>query len=167
MILNVAFLCALSCCPSNARTFPQNYIILGGFTVTEGVLVGVFCPLYTLSSILFAVLATAAIVGGLSCYAMITKRDFTGMGPYLFAACIVLIIFGIFAAFFPCPFMEKVYNCLGILLFSFYLIYDTQMIMGKGSLALSIDDYCMGALQLYIDIINIFLHILSLLGSRN
>merc|ERR1719356_595533 len=98
---------------------------------------------------------------------MITKRDFTGMGPYLFAACIVLIIFGIFAAFLHCPFMEKVYSCLGILVFSFYLIYDTQMIMGKGELALGIDDYCLGAFMLYMDIIQIFLYILQLFGDRS
>merc|ERR1719401_272147 len=167
MMLNIAFMCALTCCQNLARTFPINYALLGGFTVTEGVLVGVICSLYTLSSILFAVVATGVLVGGLSCYAMFTKRDFTGMGPYLFAACLVLLIFGFFAAFLPFPFLHKVYCSLGILLFSFYLIYDTQMIMGKGELALSIDDYCMGALQLYVDIIQLFLFILQLFGSRS
>merc|ERR1719414_1114998 len=99
---------------------------------------------------------------------MITKRDFTGWGPYLFAACLVLMIFGSFGALLPFSFLQTVCCCLGILRFSFYLIYDTQMIMGKGELRLGVDDYVYGALQLYLDIIQLFLYILELLdGKRN
>mmetsp|Transcript_30704 Transcript_30704/g.94393 ORF Transcript_30704/g.94393 Transcript_30704/m.94393 type:complete len:242 (-) Transcript_30704:189-914(-) len=168
-ILNIVFLFALTCpcgCEKNMRTFPLNYLLLGGFTVTEGVLVGVCCTQYTVTSVLFAVVATAALVGGLSLYAVFTKTDFTGCGPYLFAACLVLLIFGLFTAFLPFPFAHKIYCCLGILLFSFFLIFDTQLIMGKGEYSLSIDDYVFAALQLYIDIIQLFLYILQLFGDR-
>jgi len=168
-VLNIVFLFALTCpcgCEKNMRTFPLNYLLLGGFTVTEGVLVGVCCTQYTVTSVLFAVVATAALVGGLSLYAVFTKTDFTGCGPYLFAACLVLLIFGLFTAFLPFPFAHKIYCCLGILLFSFFLIFDTQLIMGKGEYSLSIDDYVFAALQLYIDIIQLFLYILQLFGDR-
>jgi len=167
LVLNIAFLCSLSCCQDLARKVPTNYLLLFGFTATEGVLVGVICSVYTINSILFAVAATSFLVGGLSCYAMYTKSDFTTMGPYLFAAMMVLMIFGLFLAFFPIPFLQTVYCCIGIMLFSFYLIYDTQLIMGKGELALGIDDYVLGALTLYMDIIQIFLYILQLLGNRD
>jgi hypothetical protein len=167
LVLNIAFLCTLSCRRDLARTVPTNYLLLFGFTATEGVLVGVICSVYTLNSILFAVAATSFLVGGLSCYAMYTKSDFTTMGPYLFAALLVLTIFGLFLAFFPIPFLQTVYCCIGILLFSFYLIYDTQLIMGKGELKLGIDDYILGALMLYVDIIQLFLYILQLFGNRS
>lgn len=72
-----------------------------------------------------------------------------------------------FCIFLPFPFAHKVLCCLGILVFSFYLIYDTQMVMGNGQLALGIDDYVFGALQLYIDIVQIFLYILQLIGRRD
>ena len=52
--------------------------------------------------------------------------------------------------------------------FGFYLIVDTQMIMGGKSIELSIDEYILAAMLLYIDIIQIFLYILRILGnSRN
>mmetsp|Transcript_16663 Transcript_16663/g.30985 ORF Transcript_16663/g.30985 Transcript_16663/m.30985 type:complete len:247 (+) Transcript_16663:76-816(+) len=169
-VLNIGFLIALTCpcgCEKNMRTFPTNYILLGCFTVTEGLLVGIVCSFYTANSVLIAVFATAALVGGLTAYAMYTKRDFTGYGIYLFAALCVLMIFGVFLMFFNFPFMHKVYCCLGILIFSFYLIYDTQLIMGNGELCLTVDDYVFGALQLYIDIIQIFLYIVQLVGQRD
>merc|ERR1719277_622475 len=135
LVVNVAFLCTLTCRRGElARTVPTNYLLLFGFTATEGVLVGVICSVYTLNSILFAVAATSFLVGGLSCYAMYTNSDFTTMGPYLFAALLVLMIFGLFLAFFPI--LQTVFCCIGILLFSFYLIYDTQLIMGKVELML-------------------------------
>jgi len=169
-ILNILFLCFLICpcgCEKNMRTFPTNYLLLGGFTITEGLLVGVVCASYTVDSVVFAVFATGVLVFGLSMYAMTTKSDFTGMGPYLFAGMLVLMMFGLFAFFLPFPIMHKIYCCIGILLFSFYLIYDTQMIMGKGELAIGIDDYVFAALQLYMDIIQLFLFILQLFGNRD
>jgi len=169
-VLNIGFLFALMCpcgCEKNMRTFPQNYLLLGGFTITEGVLIGVCCTQYTATSVLFAVLATAVLVGGLTLYAMVTKNDFTGCGPYLFAACLVLMIFGLFTAFLPFPAMQKIYCCLGILLFSFFLIFDTQLILGNGQCAIGVDDYVFAALQLYIDIVQLFLYILQLFGDRD
>lgn len=169
-ILNIAVLCLMLCpcgCERNMRTYPTNYLLLGAFTVTEGILLGVICAHYTLGSVLFAFVATAALVGGLTAFAVYTKRDFTGMGPYLFAALMVLILFGLFSMLLPFPQMQTVYGCFGILLFSFYLIYDTQLIMGKGELAIGIDDYVFAALQLYIDIVQLFLYILELFGDKD
>jgi len=169
-VLNIVFLCFLICpcgCQENMRTYPKNYFLLGGFTITEGLLVGITCSFYTVASVLFAVFATSVLVGSLTAYAMYTKTDFTDMGGYLFCAMVVLMIFGFMCMMVGGPFMHKVYCCLGILLFSFYLIYDTQMIMGKGELCLGVDDYVFGALQLYIDIIQLFLFILQLFGDRD
>jgi len=169
-VLNIIFLCAMMCpcgCQDNMRKVPLNYFLLFGFTATEGFLVGVVCSVYTVQSVLLAMFATGLLVGGLTIYAMMTKTDFTGMGAYLFAAVLVLMIFGIFVMFFPFPFMHKVYCCCGILLFSIFLIYDTQMIMGKGELRIGIDDYVFAALQLYIDVIQLFLYILQLFGERD
>jgi len=167
-VLNMALLCGMACCcQESMRRFPTNYILLFSFTGTEGFLVGVICSVYTLDSVLFAVVATGFLVGGLTLFAITTKSDFTGMGVYLFAAALVLMVFGLFCMFFSFPLMHKIYCCLGILVFSFYLIYDTQMIMGKGQLRLGVDDYVYGALQLYLDIIQLFLYILQLFGNRD
>jgi len=165
-VLNIVLICAMACCRTATRSFPTNYIMLFAFTATEGFLVGVICSAYTVDSVLYAVIATGILVGALTVYAITTKSDFTGMGVYLFAFLLVLLIFGLFCWIFPSKIMEQVYCCLGILLFSFYLIFDTQLIMGKGELRLGIDDYVFAALNLYLDIIQLFLYILRLFGER-
>ena len=56
--------------------------------------------------------------------------------------------------------------CLfSIVLFSAYIIYDTQLIVGKGKRSLSTDDYILGAVMLYVDIVILFLQLLRLLGK--
>jgi len=165
-VLNIVLICAMACCRTAMRSFPTNYIMLFAFTATEGFLVGVICSTYELESVMCAVIATGLLVGCLTVYAIITKSDFTGCGVYLFAALLVLLIFSLFCWLFPFPWMQTVYCCLGILIFSFYLIFDTQLIMGKGELRLGIDDYVYAALNLYLDIIQLFLYILQLIGDR-
>jgi len=168
-VLNIALICGMSCCCEPLmRKFPANYILLFAFTLTEGFLVGVICSQYTGESVLVAVIATSFLVGGLTLFAITTKSDFTGMGVYLFAALLVLLIFGLFCMVLPnSDLLVKIYCCLGILVFSFYLIYDTQMVMGNGELRLGVDDYVRAALELYLDIINLFLYILRLFGDRS
>lgn len=106
---------------------------------------------------------------GLTLFAFQTKWDFTVMGGVLFVALIVFMIFGIVAIFLPGKTMTLVYSSLGALLFSFYLIYDTQLIIGgKHKYSISPEEYIFAALNLYLDVINIFIYILSILGaSRN
>jgi protein lifeguard len=62
-----------------------------------------------------------------------------------------------------------IYASLGALLFSCYLVFDTQLMMGgKHKYSISPEEYIFAALNLYLDIINIFLYILALVGgSRN
>lgn len=69
--------------------------------------------------------------------------------------------------FFLCLYrwLEWALLLFSIILFSAYIIYDTQLLTGKGKHALSIDDYVLGAVMLYIDIVLLFLQILKLLGK--
>lgn len=48
-----------------------------------------------------------------------------------------------------------------------YIIYDTQLILGKGEASLGIDDYIFAAMSLYIDIVQLFMYILQLLGNSD
>lgn len=63
-------------------------------------------------------------------------------------------------------FSQTLYCSIGIFVFGLYLIIDTQMIVGGKSFAISMDDYVVAALLIYIDIIQIFLYILQILGGR-
>ena len=55
---------------------------------------------------------------------------------------------------------------LGVFLFGVYLIVDTQMIIGGKRYELTLDDYIVGALVLYLDIIMIFIYLLQIFGGR-
>ena len=78
---------------------------------------------------------------------------------------LVLIMFGIITIFWRNPIVQLIYACMGALIFSIYLIYDTQLVIGKGQFSYSLDDAYLAAIQLYLDVINLFLFILQILGG--
>jgi protein lifeguard len=81
-------------------------------------------------------------------------------------AVIVLFLLGIFAIIFPGRTMTLVYASLGALIFCIYLVYDIQLMMGgKHKYSISPEEYIFAALNLYVDIVNIFMYILMLIGA--
>jgi len=161
----LAFMCVISCNPQIARTHPYNLALLAGFTVCEAFLIGVIC-VYS-EGVLVAAIITAFIVASLTMYAFTTRTDFSGMGPYLFCALIGLLVLQIMTMILQIPLLHSVYAGFGAILFSCYLVYDTQIIVGGKHVTyqICIDDYAFAALVLYLDIINIFLMVLHLVGG--
>lgn len=87
------------------------------------------------------------------------------MGGVLFVAVIILMIFGIVAIFVKGKTVTLIYASLGALIFSVYLIYDTQLMMGgKHKYSISPEEYIFAALNLYLDVVNIFIYILTIIG---
>ena len=78
------------------------------------------------------------------------------------------IIFGFMISFVNLPVLSIVYSSVGSLIFSFYIVYDTQMIVGgeHRRIKFHTDDYVIAAISLYLDIINLFLYLLELLDGR-
>lgn len=105
--LSFAFLCGITCCIQNARTYPTNYILLGGFTLCEAVMLSCACLFANAAAVGMAAGMTFLVTAGLTTYACTTKTDFTGMGPYLFAALLSLMIFGFIASLFSWIFPGK------------------------------------------------------------
>ncbi|CAH2039301.1 unnamed protein product, partial [Iphiclides podalirius] len=124
-------LVVMACCGNVRRQAPMNFIFLGIFTLAESFLLGVTSSVYDSSAVMMAVGITAAICLTLTLFAMQTKYDFTGMGGALLCATVVLLLFGLIAMFIPGnKVVTLVYASLGALLFSLYLVYDTQLMMG-------------------------------------
>jgi FtsH-binding integral membrane protein len=99
-------------------------------------------------------------------YLFFNFRDFTAMGGILFVGIIILFILAIFAIIFPSQVLVLVYASLGALLFCFYLVYDIQLMMGgKHKYSISPEEYIFAAINIYIDIINIFMYILMIIGA--
>ena len=170
LALSFTFMIVFACFPSLMRKYPLNYVILLLFTATQGLFIGLVCSRYSVKSVLIAVATVTAVVLALSLFALQTKIDFTGWGPYLLAGSVVLIVFGFVLIFVKdgSGIAQKVYAGIGALLFSMYLVYDTQLIAGGSHRKhqFSVDDYAVAAICLYIDIIQLFMYILALFGDR-
>lgn len=90
------------------------------------------------------------------------------MGGVLVAAAVILLIFGIVALIWNNNVVNMVYASLGVFIFSIYLIYDTQLMLGgKHKYSISPEEYVFAALNLYLDIVQIFMYLLMILGNRN
>merc|ERR1719422_2081212 len=94
LTVSVGVMCVFMCSPGLMRKVPQNYILLLVFTLAESVMVGFICASYTQESVLIAMGLTALVVVALTLFACQTTYDFTGLGPYLFCAVMVLMGFG-------------------------------------------------------------------------
>jgi len=164
LVVSIFLIIPLICCKSIARTVPTNYIILTLWTICESYMVAMCCSTYPAQVVIAAASMTCAVTVALTLYACTTKTDFTFAGGLLFVATILLICLGIFSFF--TGFLNTLYCVLGVLLYSIYLIYDTQLVMGKFGLEYVSEDYILAALMIYIDIIQIFLYLLQLFGRR-
>jgi len=171
--MTLGLACALSCSPGLARTYPTNEICLFMFTAFEGVLVGFVSAAFPWQSVFLAAGITVTIVLSLTVYAFFTSTDFTGLGIYLFAALLVVVLFGLVVVILSAfgvnfQWLTVTYNLLGILVFMVYIIFDTQLILGSWGghqHEFSLDDYVFATLTLYLDVINLFLHVLSALNG--
>lgn len=168
-------ICAMSCCEGATKSYPTNYIFLFTFTFFEAVMIGFVSAVFTWQSLMLCVMAVGVIFLALTMYAFNTHRDFTGHGPYLFVALCAVCMFGLILAILPAFGVHVevgiiIYDFIVVLLFSFYIVFDTQMMLGEyggHQIKFGIDDYVYAALHLYLDIVNLFVALLSLLGQRN
>lgn len=157
---------ALACFRRVARSVPCNYVLLALFTLAQAYVVAFVSAQYSPAIVLGAATVTAAMVVGLTAYACYTKTDFTMLGGLLFAGVFILIALVFVGAFIHSKIYHTVVTGFSVLLFSVFLVYDTQLIIGKHAYKYSVDDYIVAAMNLYIDIVRIFLDVLRLIGSK-
>ena len=136
-----------------------------------GASMGVLVLAYTGASIATTFLITASSFGALSLVGYTTKRDLTGMGSFLIMGVWGLIIASVVNMFLHSGMMQFIVSVLGVLIFAGLIAYDTQRLklqyyqLGGDEAALGVATNW-GALSLYLDFINLFRFLLSLLGSR-
>ncbi|WIA21056.1 hypothetical protein OEZ86_004936 [Tetradesmus obliquus] len=152
----------LSCWEQARRQHPLNLIFLFSFTACEAVLVGTISSMYNTDIVLIAATLTVGITLCLSLYALQTKRDFTAAGGILFSLLFALIGAGILSIFFRNRVMDIVVSGVGAALFGCYIVFDVQLMVGSGSYSISPDEYVLAAINIYLDIVNLFLYLLRL-----
>jgi modulator of FtsH protease len=142
-----------------------------GFTSVSGLLVAptLFFAQYkaahytTLSAnpIRDAFFLTLAAFVGMTLYAWTTKRDFSFLGGFLFTGLSVVIVAMIMAIVFHSHVLEMAVDSVSVLVFSGYILYDTQLVLDKSDR----DDAISDALNLFLDVLNIFISLVRILSS--
>jgi len=164
LVMLIISICALTC---KKNDYPWNMWIKAVFVTLMGMLVGVVCVAYAErgsgDAIWQALLVTSTEFVLLSAYVHITKKDFSWLGGYLFVSLWALIFMGILSWFLGSSILNFMVSVAGVLVFTGYILYDTSNIIHK----YGPDDYIIAEVELYLDIINLFLYLLALFGGRS
>lgn len=141
------------------------------YSVLNGAVLSSVFIVYTMSSIATTFFVCAATFGVMSLYGAVTKKDLSSFGKMLFMALIGLIIAGVVNIFVGNSVLHLVISVIGVLIFVGLTAYDTQKIKMMLSQFDMADENAqkvavIGALTLYLDFVNLFLHLLRLLGNN-
>ena len=154
----------------NKLSVPAAQAIFWGFSALMGLSLSSIFMVYTDASIAKVFFITAATFGAMSLYGYTTKRDLTSIGNFLIMGLIGLIIASIVNIFLQSSMLEFAISAIGVLIFVGLTAYDTQKIKEGYSSSFGADVLAkgaiMGALNLYLDFINLFLMLLRLFGNR-
>ncbi|CAJ2633075.1 bi1-like protein [Trifolium pratense] len=152
-IFSLILICLLSCFH---QKHPLNYVLLLILTVSMAIPIGLTCSSTSGKIILESVVLTAAVVVSLTLYTFWAARkghDFSFLGPFLFGALIVLIVFGLIQILYPLgKLSHMIYGCVGAIIFCGYIVYDTNNLIKK----YSYDEFIWASVALYLDVINLF-----------
>jgi FtsH-binding integral membrane protein len=148
------------------RSFPRNIILTLIFTFIEGIWIAPFLFMAERSSpgiVGQAGLLTLSTFGVLSLYAVISKRDFSAWGSFFIVGLWVLIATSLINLFVGSALASLWIAAGTVLVFSGLLVFDTWRIVRSGQYGP--DDYVPAAVNIYLDLLNLFLAIISLLGG--
>jgi FtsH-binding integral membrane protein len=148
---------------------PVAALMFLGYSALTGMTLSIYFLIYTAGSIGQAFLLTAGVFGALSLYGTFTKKDLSAWASFLFMGLVGVVLAGVVNIFVRSDGMSFVLACASVVVFAGLTAYDTQKLRemhastGHSSAAsVSI----LGALTLYLDLINLFLALLRLLGQR-
>ena len=143
---------------------PVNMIMLGLFTIGFSIMVGVACVFSNGKIILEASILTTVLAVSLTLFTFVAAKrgyDFNFLGPFLFITCILVFLFCIIQVFFPMgSLVRMIISFIIALIYSAFIIYDTDNMIKR----CSYDQYIMAAALLYIDMIQLFVALLQILG---
>jgi uncharacterized protein len=154
---------------ARSRTVNGSGLMYWAIVSLMGASLGILALRYTGVSIFSTFLITSASFGALSLVGYTTKKDLTGMGNFLFMALFGLIVASIASIFIPG--MSLIVSLAGVLIFAGLIAYDTQRLklmyyqLGGDETSSAVATN-VGALELYLDFINLFQFLLSIFGSR-
>ena len=142
-------------------------LFLYAFAALMGLSFATIFAVYTGASIVTAFLGAAILFLTMSIYGYVTKKDLTSMGQLMFVGLIAIVIASVVNIFIGSTVMQMVISAIAIIVFLGLTAYDTQKIREIVSIGGDTSKQeVMGALTLYLDFINLFIHLLQLFGNR-
>ena len=144
-----------------------NLAVLFAFTFVSGLTITpLLSSIFNMPSgaaiVAQAFLMTSVAFGGISMFALKTKKDYSSMGKMLMIAVIILIVGSISNIFIGSPILQLGIAMVGALVFSAFILYDTQQII-KGGFSTPIE----AAIALYLDFFNLFISLLQIFAAFN
>ncbi|MGH8789024.1 Bax inhibitor-1/YccA family protein [Cupriavidus necator] len=109
--------------------------------------------------IMYAFGGTAAVFGTMATIATVSKRDFSGLGKFLFVGVILLILASVANIWLQLPSLMITVSVIAIGIFSAYILFDVQRVVNGGE-----TNYITATLAIYLDVYNVFVNLLALLG---
>ncbi len=144
---------------------PVNQVLFYSFTFIFGLSLGPMLVSYQMGGVAYIIIQALALTtlafGGLTAYAWTTKKDFTMLGGLVWSGFGILIGMIILNLFLSSSIFALLIPAVGVLLFSFFILYDTQNVMR----VYQEDEYVSAALALFLDFANLFLYIVQLLTA--
>ncbi len=145
------------------------FLMLLVYSALNGVLLSSIFIIYSLGSIAYTFFITAGVFLAMSVYGYVTKNSLHTFGSYCIMALIGIIIASIVNIFMGSETLDWVISFLGIAIFMGLTAYDTQKIKQASSFiepSQTSKLATIGALNLYLDFINLFLYLLRFFGNR-
>lgn len=145
-------------------------ILYWAFVATFGLSLAAIFHVYTATSIVRVFFITAATFGAVSLYGYTTNRDLTGLGAFFFMGLVGLVIASLVNIFLASSALQFAISAISVLVFTGLTAYDTQRIKSEFNEAdaaeLQSKQAIFGAVQLYLNFLNLFMALLHLLGNR-
>jgi len=145
--------------------FPANLGLVFLFTFVEGIAISPIMYIYGRDNpgvISQAALLTGTTFGALTLYAWFSKRDFSAWGSFFMIGLVVLIVTSLLNLFFQNATASLWLSAGAVLVFGGLLVFDTWRLRN----VFGPNDYVQAAVAIYLDLLNMFLAILNLLGRR-
>ncbi|KAJ8418696.1 hypothetical protein AAFF_G00001950 [Aldrovandia affinis] len=160
----------LVCSTTTRRQYPTNLILLSIFTLAMSYMAGMLASYHNTKVVMLCVGITATVCLAVTLFCFQSKFDFTSCHGLMFSLMMVLMLTGLLliftAPFGYIPWLQTAYAGLGALVFTLFLAFDVQLLMGNRRYSLSPEEHVFGAICLYMDIVYIFFFLLQLFGSR-
>ena len=142
-------------------------ILFYAYSILTGVTFSTLFVEFELTSIAYAFVGTAAVFGIMALIGKNTKADLSKLGTILMVSLLACLLVSIVNIFVGSSGLDIAIDCVIILIFMGFTAYDINKITQASEFGMDEKFYIYGAMELYLDFINLFLRIISLFGKRN